>query len=185
MNRVKHPAVENTRRSCRKDFFLGIKCQRLCQVMLLLELQLSFHPPVNSVGSFLKEEALARLSSIWWVKRICSLSENRAKPQHTTEMGNNRHQKWILLWRFKYFYWLLNCKIYLSLLAGLSNPLLFGKVPKCRLEDLRNFHWVWLWVLWARCGHCKPRDFEKPEFPTHTTLIVNYSSLVKNICCGI
>lgn len=139
---------------------------------------------VNSVGSFLTSQ-MGTFVFIWWVKRICSQSKNLAESQHKTEIGNNIHWKWILLWIFKYFYWLSDLKSYLSLFVACQIHFCLGKVPTHRLEGLRNFHWVWPCMLRASCIHMQNQGFEKYEFPIHKTLIVNYSCLVKNICYRI
>lgn len=93
---------------------------------------------VNSVGSFLTSQ-MGTFVFIWWVKRICSQSKNLAESQHKTEIWNNIHWKWILLWIFKYFYWLSDLKSYLSLFAGLSNPLLSWESSHSQVRGSQEF----------------------------------------------
>lgn len=55
MNTVKHPAVENTKRSCRKDFFFfRYKMPKTLSGDVAVRSATFLSSPVNSVGSFLK-----------------------------------------------------------------------------------------------------------------------------------
>lgn len=142
---------------------------------------------VNSVGSFLTSQ-MGTFVFIWWVKRICSQSKNLAESQHKTEIGNNIHWKWILLWIFKYFYWLSDLKSYLSLFAGLSNPLLSWESSHSQVRGSQEFS---LSLTMHAAGklytHAKP-GFWKVRVPypqnTHCKLFLPCKEhLLQNLGC--